>query len=84
MNVLSKEKSQVLSDRNGWSIDYARGFVDGEMNRRRGQSPTAYVFVGIDEYSLGFRAGYFERAPARPALRLAENPAPSLRLSTAE
>ena len=84
MNVLSKEKSQVLAERNGWSMDYSRGYVDGEMNRRRGQSPTAYVLVGIDQYSLGFRAGYFDRAPARPSLRIAETSAPALRLASAE
>ncbi|MGQ0652135.1 MAG: hypothetical protein ACT4P4_07710 [Betaproteobacteria bacterium] len=80
MNVLSKEKSQVLAERNGWSMDYSRGYVDGEMNRRRGHGPTAYVLVGIDDYCLGFRAGYFDRAAARPAARpaarLAEASAP--------
>jgi hypothetical protein len=59
MKVLSKV--QVLADRNGWSIARAQGFVDGEMSRRRGAPPSTYVKVGIDDYCLGFRAGYYER-----------------------
>ena len=67
MKVLSKV--QVLADRNGWSIARAQGFVDGEIARRRGALPSTYARVGIDEYSLGFRAGYYERgvSPAKSA-----------------
>ena len=69
MKVLSKV--QVLAERNGWSIARAQGFVDGEMSRRRGAAPSTYARVGIDDYSLGFRAGYYERGtlqrkPATP------------------
>src|SRR5687768_18324403 len=59
MKVLSKVN--VLAERNGWSIARAQGFVDGEMSRRRGGVPSTYARVGIDDYSLGFRAGYYER-----------------------
>ena len=59
MKVLSKVN--LLAQRNGWSIAYAQGFVDGEMSRRRGGAPSTYARVGIDDYSLGFRAGYYER-----------------------
>jgi hypothetical protein len=59
MKVLSKVN--VLAERNGWSIARAQGFVDGEMARRRGARPSIYARVGIDDYSLGFRAGYYER-----------------------
>jgi hypothetical protein len=67
MKVLSKV--QVLADRNGWSLARAQGFVDGEMARRRGASASTYARVGIDEYCLGFRAGYYERgvSPRRSA-----------------
>ena len=61
MKVLSKEKFKVLAEANGWSLDYARGYVDGETVRQRGNKPSNYVLVGIDEYCLGFRAGYYER-----------------------
>lgn len=63
MKVLSKV--HLLAERNGWSMDRAQGFVDGEIARRRGTPPSTYARVGIDEYSLGFRAGYFERAEPR-------------------
>ena len=59
MKVVSKAK--VLSERNRWSMERAQGFVDGEVSRRRGVTPTKHAQVGIDEYSLGFRAGYYER-----------------------
>jgi hypothetical protein len=61
MKVLPKEKFKALAEANGWSLEHARGFVDGETFRLRGTPPSQYVLVGIDEYSLGFRAGYYER-----------------------
>lgn len=61
MKVLSKEKFKVLAEKNGWSLAYAEGYVDGENCRRRGKTPSKYAIVGIDEYCMGFRAGYFER-----------------------
>jgi hypothetical protein len=64
MKVFSKV--QVLAERHGWSIARAQGFVDGEMFRRRGAPPSIYAQVGIDDYSLGFRAGYYERAKLQP------------------
>lgn len=61
MNVLSREKVKVVAENNGWSLDHAKGFVDGETWRRRGKTPSKLTLVGFDEYCLGFRAGYFER-----------------------
>ena len=66
MKVLSEEKIKLLAERNGWSPVYAEGFLDGENFRRRGATPSKYAQVGIDAYSLGFRAGYYERS--RPEL----------------
>jgi hypothetical protein len=63
MKVLSKVN--VLAERNGWSIDRAQGFVDGEMARRRSTAPSIYARVGIDDYSMGFRAGYYERGTSQ-------------------
>ena len=65
MKVLSKEKFKVLAEINGWSHDHAKGYVDGEICRRRGTMPPKYAQIGIDEYCLGFRAGYYERKNAR-------------------
>jgi len=73
MKVLPKEKSKVLAEANRWSLAYAEGYVEGEAFRRRGTLPSKYAQIGIDEYCLGFRAGYYERKnpgslrPANPA-----------------
>ena len=61
MKVLASEKLKVMAENNGWTLAHAEGFVDGEASRRRGKPPSKYALIGIDEYSLGFRAGYFER-----------------------
>jgi len=61
MKDLSEEKIKVLAEKNGWSVMRAEGFLDGETCRRLGNTPSRYVQVGIDEYSAGFRASYYER-----------------------
>jgi len=61
VKVLSREKCHVLAEKNGWSLEWARGYVDGEASRHRAKKPSPYAVVGIDEYSLGFRAAYYER-----------------------
>jgi hypothetical protein len=67
MKILSEEKIKVLAERNGWSPSYAQGYVDGESHRRRGTTPSKYAQIGIDEYCLGFRAGFYERSRPGPA-----------------
>jgi hypothetical protein len=77
MKELPKEKFKVLAEVYGWSPDYAKGFVDGEISRLRGKKPSEHALIGIDEYCLGFRAGYFERqnlasaeeSPGQPSAR---------------
>jgi hypothetical protein len=59
--VAFKEKSQMLAELYGWSLSSAQGYVDGEIFRKRHKAPADDLLVGIDEYSLGFRAGYFNR-----------------------
>ncbi len=59
MKVLSKEKFKVLAEQNGWTLAQAQGYVDGQTSRKRGKVPSKYTLIGIDEYCLGFRAGYF-------------------------
>ena len=61
MHYLTKEKTKVLAERNGWSLAHAEGYVDGQAYRRRGVAPSKHAQVGIDEYSLGFREGYYDR-----------------------
>jgi hypothetical protein len=67
MHDLTREKTKLLAEKNGWSLAHAEGYVDGQANRRRGVPPSKHAQVGIDEYSLGFRAGYYDRKPAEPA-----------------
>lgn len=66
MKDLYEEKVKVVAERNGWSLAHAKGYVDGDRVRRRGAAPSKYAQVGIDEYCLGFRAGYFERNKPEP------------------
>ena len=61
MNVLSKAKIKLVAEKNGWSLAQAEGYIDGETFRQRGNTPSTYAQVGIDQYCQGFRAGYYER-----------------------
>jgi len=62
MSVIAfKEKSHVLADEYGWSLTIAKGYVDGETFRKRRKEAPLHALVGIDDYSEGFRAGYFHR-----------------------
>ena len=71
MKVLSKEKIKMLANKNGWSLAHAEGYIDGETFRQRGTTPSKYAQIGIDEYCLGFRAGYYERK--NPGLTRSDN-----------
>ena len=61
MKVLSREKIKWLAARNSWSLAQAEGYIDGDTCRRRGTTPSMVAQIGIDDYSLGFRAGFYER-----------------------
>ena len=61
MNLLSKRRIKVLAEKNGWPLLRAEGYLDGEFFRRRGMAPSKYGQIGIGEYCLGFRAGYYDR-----------------------
>ena len=77
--VAFKEKSQMLAEQYGWPLPSAKGYVDGEAFRRRRKAPSRYAMVGIDDYSEGFRAGYFHRPlsdhelSSGPSARLADS-----------
>ena len=66
--IAFKEKSRVLAEQYGWPLPSARGYVDGETFRKRRKAPPVHAMVGIDEYSEGFRAGYFHRPLSESAL----------------
>ena len=69
MKYVPKQKFLELAKKHDWSPAFAEGYVDGEAFRKRSKAPPKFLLVAIDEYSLGFRAGYFERrgAPANGA-----------------
>ena len=75
MKAVPREKFTVLAESKGWSLDHAKGYVDGEACRLRGKQPSKHVLVGIDEYSLGFRAGFYERETPNLAAEFADSPA---------
>ena len=60
-----QQRAGLLAKRHASSSTRAQGFLDGEMARRRGSAPSTYVRVGMDEYCMGFRAGYFVRGASR-------------------
>jgi hypothetical protein len=72
MKILSEQRSRSLAEKNGWSVEFTEGFLKGEYSRRCGARLSAYGTVGLDDYCLGFRAGYFERqGKAAPHLETA-------------
>ncbi len=66
--VAFKEKSQVLVEQYSWPLATAKGYVDGETYRKRRREPPIHALVGIDDYSEGFRAGYYRRPVSEEAL----------------
>jgi hypothetical protein len=52
----------------GSLLPSAKGYVDGETFRKRRKEPPLHALVGIDNYSEGFRAGYYNRPISERAL----------------
>jgi len=65
MNLLSREQLKILAEKHGWSMARAEGYAAGATLRTRGKPPSKYELVGLDQYSVGFRAGYFVRGIPR-------------------
>jgi len=62
MSDLIKEKRDALAREMGWSLERAQGYVDGETSERCGHDMPAYHKVAMDDYSKGFRTGYYTQA----------------------
>jgi hypothetical protein len=60
MEILCAQIYKALAEEYGWSLHYAEGFLKGKYSRRSGARLSPYAMVGLDDYCLGFRAGYFE------------------------
>jgi len=59
--ITGRSKSDEVETAYGWSPDYLRGYIDGVACRTCGRRPSNYQAVGIDEYALGFRTGFYNR-----------------------
>lgn len=62
MSELLTEKRNMLAEEMGWTLDRAQGYVDGEATQLSGQDLPAYHKVAMDDYSKGFRTGYYTQA----------------------
>lgn len=47
-----------LAAKNGWSRDFAEGYIDGRAARQHGTQSPKYPLGNLDEYRQGFLAGY--------------------------
>ena len=59
--------------KNSGSLAHVQGIDEGRLARMSGIVPTIYVMVGIDEYCLGFRAGYFANDRDLPNAKASDN-----------
>ena len=62
MSDLLKRKRDKLVQEMGWTLKRAEGYVDGEASQREGLGLPACYKYGMDDYSKGFRTGYYTRA----------------------
>ena len=49
MKIVSKQKAKVLAEQNGWTLEHAEGYIDGQHSRRRGVPPSKSTIIGIDD-----------------------------------
>lgn len=61
VKILTEQKSKALAEKNGWSLEFAEGYLKGEYTRRSSAKLSSYAMVGLDDFCMGFRAGYFGR-----------------------
>jgi hypothetical protein len=47
-----------LAEKNGWSEAFAEGYLDGRAARTNGTQTHRYPVGDLDEYRMGFLAGY--------------------------
>ncbi len=72
MKMLSEKTVKVLAEQYGWTATYLEGYINGKSARRRGLVPSTFQLIGIDEYCLGYRAGYYAADRARRVAKAAE------------
>ncbi len=57
--MLSNETVKDLAEQYGWTATYLEGYIDGKSARSNCHAPSTFLLIGIDEYCLGYRAGYY-------------------------
>jgi hypothetical protein len=62
MSDFSKYMRDELAQEMGWTPRRAQGYVDGETYQRIGQDMPGCHKDDLDEYSKGFRTGYYTQA----------------------
>ena len=62
MKDLLTEKRNELAQEMSWTLKRAQGYVDGEISQRNGTDLSESQKYGMDEYSKGFRTGYYTQA----------------------
>ncbi len=60
------EELKVMNNQSGRSAAFVNGFTDGKSARSRDAVLSPYLYIGIDDYAKGFRAGFFERMAVPP------------------
>ena len=66
--IAFEQRSHMLAEEYGWPLPSAKGYVDGQAFRKQRKEAPVHALVGIDDYSGGFRAGYYHRAISERAL----------------
>ncbi len=67
MDEAFRERCLTLAEEMSWTIARAEGYVDGEIYKRQGLELPAYHKMAMDEYSKGFRTGYYKQAHSIPS-----------------
>jgi hypothetical protein len=62
MKDLLTKKRNELAQEMSWTLKRAQGYVDGEISQRNGTELSDSYKYGMDEYSKGFRTGYYTHA----------------------
>ena len=70
MKALPRKDGPALAEEMGWTQERASGYMDGERYRREKLTLSMYHRVGIDEYALGFRAGYYNQNESQYAANI--------------
>ena len=53
-----KDDTRNLAEKNGWSEAFAEGYIDGRAARTSSSQTNSYPVGDLDEYRMGFLAGY--------------------------